>query len=272
MNRGTKIADTVFKLTFVFNPDCTMNRPEDRIPEEKTQEVFALAAQLYAQHNQSYSVQELMDAGAEAKIPPEFIQQAVEQIQLQRVSTQQPVPAYQEKRKPYLIGLAIGLPLLAALAVGGSLLSRNAAVKEAPTYTTQPIPGQPQLSDTTQGAGNFKCANLNLEGQDLSKANLKGADCTHAKLAEANLKGNNLEGANLNSADLKKANLSDADLKGADLAGADLAGADLSGVNLEGANLSNTDLTNANLSNANLTGADLAGAKTTDANLKGVKK
>jgi hypothetical protein len=44
-----------------------MNRPEDRIPEEKTQEVFALAAQLYAQHNQSYSVQELMDAGAEAK-------------------------------------------------------------------------------------------------------------------------------------------------------------------------------------------------------------
>jgi hypothetical protein len=45
-----------------------MNRPEYRIPEEKTQEVFTLAAQLYAQHNQSYSVKELMDAGAEAKI------------------------------------------------------------------------------------------------------------------------------------------------------------------------------------------------------------
>jgi hypothetical protein len=250
-----------------------MNRPEDRIPEEKTQEVFALAAQLYAQHNQSYSVKELMDAGAEAKIPPEFIQQAVEQIQLQRVSTQQPVPAYPQKRpKPYLIGLAIGLPLLAALAVGGTLLSRNAAVKEAPTYTTQPIPDQPQLSDTTQGAGNFKCANLNLEGQDLSARNLKGADCTRAKLAEANLKGTILEGANLSGADLKKANLSRADLKGADLADANLAGADLSGVNLEGANLSNTDLTKANLSNANLTRADLAGANTTGANFKGVKK
>ncbi|MBD0303995.1 MAG: pentapeptide repeat-containing protein, partial [Tolypothrix sp. T3-bin4] len=66
-----------------------MNRPEYRIPEEKTQEVFTLAAQLYAQHNQSYSVKELMDAGAEAKIPPEFIQQAVEQIQLQQWQTQQ---------------------------------------------------------------------------------------------------------------------------------------------------------------------------------------
>jgi hypothetical protein len=36
-----------------------MNRSEFRIPEEKTQEVFTLAAQLYAKHNQSYSVKEL---------------------------------------------------------------------------------------------------------------------------------------------------------------------------------------------------------------------
>ena len=58
-----------------------MNRPEDRIPQDQTQEVFTLAAQLYAQHSQSYSVQELMAAGNEANIPPEFVQQAIAQIQ-----------------------------------------------------------------------------------------------------------------------------------------------------------------------------------------------
>ncbi len=240
-----------------------MNRPEYRIPEEKTQEVFTLAAQLYAQHNQSYSVKELMDAGAEAKIPPEFIQQAIDQLQLQHSPTQQPVPTH--RSKAYLVGLAIGLPILAGIAVAGWLLARNAAtnaqVEKPPVETVQPIPGQPSLS------GNFKCANLNLEGQDLSGQDLRGADCTNAKLANTNLSAVNLEGANLSKTDLKNAKLNDANLKGADLAGADLAGADLSNTDLEGANLSNTNLKNAKLNNANLQGADLAGAK-----LEGAKK
>lgn len=242
-----------------------MNHPNDRIPEDKTQEVFTLAAQLYAQHNQSYSVKELMEAGAEAKIPPEFIQQAVEQIQLQRVQTQQPIPAAHNQRKPYVVGLAIGLPILAAIALGGWLFARNSATNA----TTQPAPIAVQPIAT---AGNFKCAKLNLEGQDLSGRNLKGADCTRVKLTNANLKGVNLEGANLNGADLKDADLSSTNLKGADLAGANLAGADLSSANLEGANLSNTDLTNADLNNTNLTRVDLAGAKTDGANLGGAKK
>ena len=248
-----------------------MNRPEYRIPEEKTQEVFTLAAQLYAQHNQSYSVKELMDAGAEAKIPPEFIQQAIDQLQLQHSPTQQPVST--NRSKPYLVGLAIGLPILAGIAVAGWLLARNAAtnaqVEKAPV-TGQPIPGQPQLSEATQGGGNFKCGNLIFGGQDLRDKNLRGADCHDGKLAGANLSSLNLEGANLSRADLKSANLNNANLKGADLTGANLAGADLSSANLEGANLSNTDLDNANLSNANLNRTDLAGAK--GANLNGAKK
>jgi hypothetical protein len=243
-----------------------MNRPQDRIPEEKTQEVFTLAAQLYAQHNQSYSVQELMEAGAEAKIPPEFIQQAVEQIQLQRLQTQHPVAT----KKPYLLGLALGLPILAAVALAGWLLPKNVATNTQ--ANPAPISGQPQVGDATQGTGNFKCANLSLVGQDLSGQNLKGADCTNAKLGNANLKGVNLEGANLSRADLKNADLSGANLKGADLANADLSKATLSDANLEGANLGNSDLRNANLGNANLRGVDLAGAKTEGANLSGIKK
>ena len=245
-----------------------MSRPEYRIPEEKTQEVFTLAAQLYAQHNQSYSVNELIEAGAEAKIPPEFIQQAIDQLQLEH-SPSQPLAA---KRSKALIGLAIGLPLLAAIAVAGWLLVKNAATKEVPIQTVQPVPVQPPVSDDTSAVSNFKCAGLNLAGQNLSGQNLKGADCTKAKLTNANLSGVNLQGANLSGADLKNANLNSTNLKGADLAKANLAKANLSNADLEGANLSNTDLKGANLRNANIKGSDLAGAKLDGANLDGAKK
>lgn len=249
-----------------------MNRPEYRIPEEKTQEVFTLAAQLYAQHNQSYSVKELMDAGAEAKIPPEFIQQAIDQLQLQHSPTQQPVPTH--RSKAYLVGLAIGLPILAGIAAAGWLLARNAAtnaqVEQAPVETVQQSRGQPQLSDATQGGANFKCAGLNLEGQDLR--GMKIRDCIDANLAGVNLSGGDLEGANLSKSDLKNANLSNANLKGADLTGANLEDADLSGANLEGANLSKTDLEGANLKGANIKNTDLAGANLEGANLNSVKK
>lgn len=250
-----------------------MNHPQDRIPEEQTPEVFTLAAQLYARHNQSYSLKELMEAGAEAKIPPEFIQQAVEQIQLQRAMQQ---PLSTQPSKPYLLALAIGLPILTALAVVG-LIARNAMInaqeKQVPFETAvQSIPAEAPLNETTQPVSNFKCANLNLAGRDLSSQNLKGADCTNAKLGNAILSKVNLEGANLSKADLKNANLSGASLKGADLANADLADADLTNANLEGANLSNTDLSNANLSGANLKGADLAKAKTDGAKLDGAKR
>jgi BTB/POZ domain-containing protein KCTD9 len=247
-----------------------MNPSEFRIPEEKTQEVFTLAAQLYAKHNQSYTVRELMEAGAEAKIPPEFIQQAIDQLELQHM----PAQPLANKRSKALIGLAIGLPLLAAIALMGWLVTRNAAttaqVTEA-SVQTQPVT-QPPLSGVTQGASNFKCAGLDLTGQDLSGQNLKGADCTRAKLANANLRGANLEGANLSGAELKNANLNGANLKGADLARANLAKTNLSSANLEGANLSNTDLKGANLRDANIRGADLAGAKTEGANLDGTRK
>jgi hypothetical protein len=99
-----------------------MNRPdyripsEYRIPEDQAQEVFNRAAQLYAQHNQSYSVKELMEAGSEARIPPEFIQQAIEELQIQQSSAHQPVPVSQTKK--LVVGLAI---LQRSLGLGGSL-------------------------------------------------------------------------------------------------------------------------------------------------------
>lgn len=252
-----------------------MNRPEYRIPseyrisEDKAQEVFTLAAQLYAQHNQSYSVKELMEAGTEARIPPEFIQQAIDELQIQHSPTQKPVPMAQNKK--YLIGLAIGLPLLAAIAGIGWLLARNAAtnaqVQPLPPAVEQPITSQPPLTNPSPVVTNFKCAGLPLSGQNFSGKNLNQADCTGANLANANLSKTNLQSSNLSKADLSRANLQGADLRGANLAEADLSKANLSGANLEGANLSKTNLQGANLNNANINRTDLTEAKLDGANV-----
>ena len=61
-----------------------MNKLQRRIPQEHTSEIFALAAELQAKHDQSYSIEELKKIGVEAHISPEFIEQAVKQIQEKR--------------------------------------------------------------------------------------------------------------------------------------------------------------------------------------------
>ncbi len=61
-----------------------MNDSEPRISPELLPEVFALASRLQAEHDQTYSLPDLIQIGTEANIAPEFIQQAVQQIQAQQ--------------------------------------------------------------------------------------------------------------------------------------------------------------------------------------------
>ena len=58
-----------------------MNKPQGRISQEHTDEIFALAAELQAKQEQSYSLAELKQIGVEAHISPEFIERATKQIQ-----------------------------------------------------------------------------------------------------------------------------------------------------------------------------------------------
>jgi hypothetical protein len=50
-----------------------MTKLDRQIPQEYTSEIFALAAKLQVQHEQNYSIAELVQIGAEANISPEFI-------------------------------------------------------------------------------------------------------------------------------------------------------------------------------------------------------
>lgn len=242
-----------------------MNRPQDRIPEDKAQDVFTRAAQLYAQHNQSYSVQELMEAGAEAKIPPEFIQQAVEQLQIEQSSTQPPA----KRHNASWIGLAIGLPLLVGLGLTGWFFTKNSATTaQIDSGAVESVnPNSTQVSDANLGAIPFKCEGLDLTGEDLRGENFQNADCTGAQLAGANLSGVNIESANLSGANLKGANLRGANLKNANLTEANLEEANLNGANLQDANLSKAQLQDATLSQAKLIQTNLAQADLEGANI-----
>jgi len=212
-----------------------MNHLDPRIPEEMVPDVFGLAARLYAEKNKGYSPAELMQAGVEAKIPPELIQQAIAQLQSQQIQSKQSQQLYKftpSKRK--LFGIA------AVFILGGILGGAFAELKPAAEKTVN-------------------SAQTDLRGLNIRRANLKGAD----------LKGRNLSNANLSRANLKDADLSRANLRGADLTRANLKNANLRGTDLSNANLTRANLKNANLSSANLNGADLTGANIKGATLPG---
>lgn len=84
-----------------------------RIPDEKAPEVFELAARLYAQQTQSYSTDDLVAAGSEVQIPPEFIQEALRQIQAKEIQQQQQ-QQQQAKRRNQLGMVAIGAGVVIA--------------------------------------------------------------------------------------------------------------------------------------------------------------
>jgi LemA protein len=89
-----------------YEQGCVMEKSDIHIPEKLVPRVFGIASQLYAQKNQEYSLQELVEAGAEANIPPEFIQQALQEIETKHVQS------VEQKRKVSLILTGVAILLL----------------------------------------------------------------------------------------------------------------------------------------------------------------
>lgn len=58
-----------------------MDYSNARIPEEIASEVLEVASRMYAEANNSYSVQDLQQAGQEVSIPPELIEKAIQEVQ-----------------------------------------------------------------------------------------------------------------------------------------------------------------------------------------------
>ena len=79
----------------------------DRIPEDIASEVFTLASQYYAKEIQSYSMSNIVEAGAEVHIPPELIQQAIQEIQTRQ----------KRARQQRQMLLKVGVGMLTAIAL-----------------------------------------------------------------------------------------------------------------------------------------------------------
>lgn len=91
-----------------------MEDREVRIPEEIAPEVLELASRYYANYTQSYSASELVEAGEEVRIPAEFIQQAIQDVQAKQQQQQERQKRRQQQRQMALMvsaGLLAGLVL-----------------------------------------------------------------------------------------------------------------------------------------------------------------
>jgi len=103
----------VCHLSPEFRSVRVMNKSEPRISQEIAPDVFAVAAQLYAKENQYYSLSELMQARAEVQIPPELIQQALEQLKAKQIQADE-----HKKRLKLILTSGICGAVLAVLGFG----------------------------------------------------------------------------------------------------------------------------------------------------------
>jgi LemA protein len=107
---------SINQLFFSPESNLVMNDREIRIPEDIAPDVLELASRYYADQSLSYSASELIEAGKEVQIPAELIEQAIQEIQAQRLSQLKQQKQTQQQRQ---ICLKIGTGILVALALWG---------------------------------------------------------------------------------------------------------------------------------------------------------
>ncbi|MFP4099987.1 LemA family protein [Coleofasciculus sp.] len=102
-----------------------MNKLNRGVPEKIMPEVLEIASRNYANHSQTYSDSELIQAGAEAQIPAEFIQQAIQEVRSRQ----------NRRQKQRKILATIGASILAVSAIWSiwtyNSFSRHASVVQA---------------------------------------------------------------------------------------------------------------------------------------------
>ncbi|WP_414527366.1 hypothetical protein [Nodularia chucula] len=136
-----------------------MDNQENRLHRELAPEVFQLAAELYSQKQQEYSLQELILIGEEAKIPAEFIQQAVDLVQAKNKSRKIQFPKKFKNLKLVLLGVAA---VTATLVVGGWGYNQ---ISNSKNSSESPVNILPVKSDKEQThTGNVERYLLNKEG------------------------------------------------------------------------------------------------------------
>lgn len=97
-----------------------INPSDLRISADLAPEVLALAARLQAEQQSSYSLEELVEAGAEANIEPEYIRQAAQQIQSQQIQATSRPASSSWLAKGGAMAVVIVVALFGITLIGGS--------------------------------------------------------------------------------------------------------------------------------------------------------
>nr|WP_278003571.1 hypothetical protein [Nodosilinea sp. TSF1-S3] len=97
-----------------------INPSDLRISADLAPEVLALAARLQAEQQSSYSLEELVEAGAEANIEPEYIRQAAQQIQSQQIQATSRPASFSWLAKGGAMAAVIVVALFGTTLIGGS--------------------------------------------------------------------------------------------------------------------------------------------------------
>ena len=127
-----------------------MNHSNDRISHQQAADVFALAARLQAQKQESLSQAELLQAGGEAYLRPEFLEEALQIMQAKQIQNQTQKQKMRLRLTSGAAGAAIALLGVAGFTAlkGNSALGRtfaqgnNAQLAPGPLHPPRVGPGQ----------------------------------------------------------------------------------------------------------------------------------
>lgn len=91
-----------------------MKDSNSQIPEDMAQEVLELASRYYSGSQNSYSLEQLQQAGSDVQIPPEFVEKAIQEVrEKRRIEAQEQQAA--EKRQKTIKKVAAGVAVAVAL-------------------------------------------------------------------------------------------------------------------------------------------------------------
>jgi LemA protein len=91
-----------------------MKDSNSQIPEDMAQEVLELASRYYSGSQNSYSLEQLQEAGSDVQIPPEFVEKAIQEVREKRrieAQEQQGAEKRQKTIKKVVAGVAVAVAL-----------------------------------------------------------------------------------------------------------------------------------------------------------------
>ncbi|MBO0351691.1 LemA family protein [Phormidium pseudopriestleyi FRX01] len=89
-----------------------MKDSNSQIPEDMAQEVLELASRYYSGSQNSYSLDQLQQAGSDVQIPPEFMEKAIQEVrEKRRIEAQEQQAAQKRQKTVKMVAAGVGVAI-----------------------------------------------------------------------------------------------------------------------------------------------------------------